>query len=389
MVDLPLPELKKKVIYIDQNAFSDIMKMLSPETQGHEGAAAEPLWRELYETLDVVCHLQLVACPDSAEHEHESLTSPFPEALKHTYEHFSGGLTFRNSEQIKLSQIVSAARCFARKQKLEFDLDPERIVHGRLHGWQHRMRISVSGNLPGTVDRLRQSRGRGHAELLKLFQKWQADKRKFRAVFEQERSAFVPVIFRLLREDQERAAKAADMMMRGQMPGIDALMPSPNAHLLRVLAHVFETEGARDSAAMLKDFLDSGVTNMLPFNVIESLLFASLSQKAASGQKKMPNQGTLNDISVVSTLLPYCDAMFVDNGCRALLHDIPKPYKLAYLCKVFSKNTSKEFLAYLRSIRESVKPEHRAIVEEVYGSNPMKPRGIYGIGKHKEAAQSG
>lgn len=115
-------------------------------------------------------------------------------------------------------------------------------------------------------------------------------------------------------------------------------------------------------------------------------MFASLSQRAASGQRKMPDQGTLNDISVVSTLLPYCDAMFVDNGCRALVNDIPKEYKLPHPCAVFSKNNGKDFLAYLRSLIDSVTPDHLQIMKDVYGPDPMKPRGIYGIGKHKEGA---
>src|SRR5207237_235827 len=127
--------------------------------------------------------------------------------------------------------------------------------------------------------------------------------------------------------------------------------------------------------------------HQLPFNVIESLMFASLSQRAANGQRKMPDQGTLNDISVVSTLLPYCDAMFLDDGCRALLHDIPKEYKLPYSCAVFSKNNSQDFLAYLRSLRDSVTPEHLEIMRDVYGREPVKPRGIYGVGKHRKVEQ--
>jgi len=83
-----LPEIRKKIVYVDQFTFSNIMKFLSPEVKGHERAAAEPFWKELFEILGVVCHLQLVACPDSREHQHESLTSPFYKALKHTYEHF-------------------------------------------------------------------------------------------------------------------------------------------------------------------------------------------------------------------------------------------------------------------------------------------------------------
>src|SRR5882762_7984011 len=72
-----LPGISKKIIYLDQFAISNMMKALNPEVKGHERAAADPLWRELFEALDVVCKLQLVVCPDSNEHRNESLLSPF------------------------------------------------------------------------------------------------------------------------------------------------------------------------------------------------------------------------------------------------------------------------------------------------------------------------
>ncbi len=40
--------------------------------------------------------------------------------------------------------------------------------------------------------------------------------------------------------------------------------------------------------------------------------------------ERNPNQGTATDINIVSTLLPYCDAMFVDNKCRALFPTFPE-----------------------------------------------------------------
>jgi hypothetical protein len=110
-------------------------------------------------------------------------------------------------------------------------------------------------------------------------------------------------------------------------------------------------------------------------------MYASLAAKAAAGQKEIPNQGTATDIKV-STLLPYCDAMFVDNKCRALLQDIPRDYALPYACKVFSLNTGADFIQYLTEIRDSVTPDHLKLIEEVYGPDPMKPQsGIYGVGK--------
>jgi hypothetical protein len=42
-------------------------------------------------------------------------------------------------------------------------------------------------------------------------------------------------------------------------------------------------------------------------------MWAVIGQKAATGQKEPPNQGTVNDINIVSGLMPYCDAMLIDN----------------------------------------------------------------------------
>jgi len=113
-----------------------------------------------------------------------------------------------------------------------------------------------------------------------------------------------------------------------------------------------------------------------------SLMYASLAKKAAAGQKEIPNQGTATDINIVSTLLPYCDAMFVDNKCRALLRDIPKTHALPYPCRVFSPKTGADFIHYLTEIRDSAAPDHLRLVEQVYGPDPLKPpTSIYGVGQ--------
>ena len=71
--DYNLPDIRKKIVYIDQFAVSNIMKVLSPDGKGHERAASEPLWKELFETLGVLCHLQLVVCPDSRQEPETNL----------------------------------------------------------------------------------------------------------------------------------------------------------------------------------------------------------------------------------------------------------------------------------------------------------------------------
>ena len=60
--------------------------------------------------------------------------------------------------------------------------------------------------------------------------------------------------------------------------------------------------------------------------------------------------------------LPYCDAMFMDNGCRSLLLDVPTALRPPETAKVFSLNVKAQSLDYLRSIRDGISAEHvRAI----------------------------
>jgi hypothetical protein len=180
--------------------------------------------------------------------------------------------------------------------------------------------------------------------------------------------------------------KVIDALMRGQMPSLNDVLPSQQKIVLMQLQYTFEDAfGKAEAPKAIAEFLRTGVMNDAPFNVIAASLFASLSQKAAAGQKRPPNQGTNNDVNMLSTLLPYCDAMFVDNECRALWQNIPRNYKLPYPCALFSPNIGDEFLQYLNKIRDSAPAEHLKIVSEIYGPDPLRPpQSIYGVGKRKE-----
>jgi hypothetical protein len=383
-----LPEIKKKIVYVDQLAFSNIMKFLSPGTKGHQRAASEPFWKELFETLGVVCHLQLVACPDSREHQHESLTSPFYKALKHTYEHFSSGVSFHDAETIRIRQIADLARAWLKNEPVNFDFDPESISSGRLHEWRGRVFVTVDGILPGTVDDLRTTRSETHKGLHEVFVHWQKEQKSFKEVFAAQKASYGQSLVRKYVDDRRKREQMAIMMMRGEMPPLNDVLPSRTETLVRNLQFIFQQEvGEERGDAKLAEFFRSGAINEAPFNVIAAAMYASVAAKAAAGQKEIPNQGTVTDINIISTLLPYCDAIFVDNKCRALLRHIPRDHALAYGCRVFSPNTGADFIRYLTEIRDSVTPDHLKLIEEVYGPDPMKPQsGIYGVGKHKRAA---
>lgn len=378
-----LPKLKKKVIYIDQFAFSNIMKLLDSDAKGHARAVAEPFWKELFETLSVVCHIQLVVCPDSREHQHESLTSPFYKALKRTYEHFSGGESFEDTETIQSQQVGTIASAWLKNEPPKFDFDPESVTSGRLHDWDDRIYITVDGVLPGLVEELREVRSRTHDGLKKVFETWQRENKSFKDVYVAEKAGYREALIRGQSEEATKQQRMALRILRGDMPSLDEILPSRIATELFGLRYLFGAHvGIERAQQKLDEFLNAKAMDDAPFNTIAAAMYASLAMKAAAGQREVPNQGTRTDINIVSTLLPFCDAMFMDNGCRALLQDIPQEFALPFPCRVFSPNTGDEFLRYLGEIRDSATNEHLVLVEQCYGPNPLEPQtGIAGVGK--------
>lgn len=123
----------------------------------------------------------------------------------------------------------------------------------------------------------------------------------------------------------------------------------------------------RDIPQRIRAFLESDAYKDFPANRITALVWAAIDQAAALGQSKPPNAGTANDIHVL-TLLSFCDAMFVDSGCRALWEKVPKRFRPPYArARLFSYNTRDKFLAYLDELEAHAEPAVLASARELYG----------------------
>ena len=115
------------------------------------------------------------------------------------------------------------------------------------------------------------------------------------------------------------------------------------------------------------EFLRSDSMFAVPFIRINASYWASFAVKVAAGQKTPPNRGAANDAEIVSTLLPYCDAMFLDNHTRSLITDVPKNRQLPYGTRLFSPSSGDQFLAFLDEIINCVPKDHLDLVRDVYG----------------------
>ncbi len=371
----PLPKLNKKVIYLDQCAISNMMKILNPNTKAYQRGKVDKFWLELFERLDSLCKLQLVVCPDSMFHIDESLLSSFYEPLKQMYKLLSHSITFDNPVDIKRHQIYEhASNWISNHPDKELNLDVHSVVFDKINAWQDRFIISGNIQYPSEwIDDIRNTREKICNGFARVFKRWQSEKNKsFYDWFEEVANSFgrlvlgeyISYIKRIAERPEERPVFAID---RAMLPW--------RVKIVESICIAFQKAGVQDADIpdRTTQYLTSPYIKDIPFNKISSMLIAALARKAAAGQKTSPDVGMDYDIKIISTLLPYCDAMFIDNKCHAYLKEKPLCDEIGYGTAVFSQYSKEEFLEYLNEVEKNASKEHLDKVYEVYGRDWQKP----------------
>ncbi|MCH8970226.1 MAG: hypothetical protein IIA66_14045 [Planctomycetes bacterium] len=141
--------------------------------------------------------------------------------------------------------------------------------------------------------------------------------------------------------------------------------------VLQEIGKIHDNEQEATDAAI--EYFKTADFSTVSYIRISSLLYAGLARRAASGQKRTPNRGMVNDIRMVSTVLPYCDAMFVDNEIRNLLSETAIHAELGFTTSVYSMRNMSEFFEYLDGILKTVSADHRRWLSEVYGDSWTTP----------------
>ncbi len=364
-----LPRLEKKVIYVDQFAISDMVKAMNPESKANREGRIDPLWKELFGILDRLRRLQLIACPDSEFHERESAVSASPDrgSLKGMYRLLSSELRFRDHIRIESAQLhQQVTKWVSGEDATRVTLDRRDVLSGDLSDWTDVFMISMRlGDPEAYVDALRSSREGGHAHLTRVFDEWRAEARSFEDYFRAESRRWAVSILDDYGDYMERYAQY--MMGNGTFT-LDLAFLADAVHHVRVIKHALEMARVPDEEILPKlfEYIRSGIVEWLPCSRIAAALWATLATQAKT-RSKAPGTGMLSDVQMISTLLPYCDAMLIDRECHGLLKNIPAAYRPDYSCHVFTASTRDELLEYLHGIERAASAEHLARVREVYG----------------------
>jgi len=370
-----LPILQKKIIYLDQFAVSDMMKALNPKHKSHKSGKVIPFWKVLFEKLDRLCKLQLIICPKSQTHSRETQVSGDHDFIKRILDQLSHNLHFQDFQWIKQIQIHENLGNWLNATSEYFpSTDRKWVLEGNENAWTENLIITVKSRWDSQMLEMeRKSRNQIAKEIVPLFDRWAGEKKSFDDLVEEEVLGFGIGILEAYKHYIQRFLNVSLGLESNYDPL--ALLPPNSTLLLQQIKSTLQTKGVDPSELDQKtiQYLSDPFIGKCPFLKIASHLWAAIARKASAGQKKPPNRGTNNDIETISSLLPYCDAMFIDNPCAAYLADEPLRTRLSKYGKIFSQHSKEEFIDYLDSIEKTAKSDHLKCVKEVYGEDVGKP----------------
>ena len=350
-----LPNVDKKVIYLDQFAFSELFKLRAGKRREDAHTA---FWKAVDEQLNRVALLQQAIFPPSDVHHSETLVSPWPQELRDAYEALAGDVRLEDTNHIQLSQIAAFGRAFIANGTPELDLDIDNAIRGRRNAWLQDMRITVNTDYSQFADDTRASVDETAQAVVDLMEGWRKRGVGFDEVLEIELGNYHQSRLGALQAYADRYANAvaADDFMAEFNLGMSSIVREmsilrdifsragvPSVQLDDTIAAFWKWEGNRDQ----------------PFGQILAYMFAALAGQVKAGRTKPASRGFMNDVKAIAAYAPYVDAMLVDKECATLLGEGRPRDELEYRARIFSLNTKDEFLAYLKELEDSAPDEVR------------------------------
>lgn len=350
---IPLPPLKKQVIYLDQfflsHAFRDKTKPFVDAAKRIEGLA----------------NRQLLVSPYSSVHSdetrlwrHEDQEKLF-EFIKQT----ARGREFAPTYSIKQSQLVASFRAFLNSDAEHFGVEERHAFREDIHSWDDYFWIDVRPSYLSDTEEMRKGKSASVSALVNIFEGW----RKGKATFEEDRrSEALGYAESLLTQYWENTVKLA----AGTLDYLS--MPIESRFVKELLYFDEDTMSFEDRVERIKTFLRSDYFVDTPYIDISCQLFAVLRKLVRNGaypnRKKAEEKlaGIYYDVDFISIFGPYCDALFMDRTMRQWVTDKDASITDRYHFTSFSPECWGDFGAYLDGVEAGVSQTLEAFLGMVY-----------------------
>lgn len=352
-----LPEVRKKIVYLDQFFFSSAFR------------AREQRFVEAAQRIRDLSSLQLLVVPFSSIHEDEThqwrgYDGKNKDDLMEFIKATSRGHEFEPAYDVERTQIIRAFQAFLAGRSPEFVLEERDTVEGSIHEWDDYFRIDV-GRYIGDIELIRDLKRQSTEQLIGIFEDWRQSTNTFERDVELELRA---------------AAKGyldSYFAYAARVAGGDfnALFDSPiMSTIVQSMLYCFpeDTPPEERLKQVARFFVSEHFANV-PYQWFSARMFASLKdmvKRGAYANRENALQrlsGFFQDVKHIATYAPYCDTFVMDQSMAALVSNPRVGLENKYPVKVFSLNNWDDFLSWLDGLKAGMSEEHKAGLSAAYG----------------------
>ncbi len=365
-----LPELDKKIIYLDQCALGLILRalMYKQDATGVDPAQVPILEKFLkaFEKLDLLNKKQQLLCPSSDFHFKETALMPEERAaaLRKVNVLLASASNFQDSQRMIVNQVLPHFHAWLQGQKHSFKVSKTEAVSSRIDDWGMWINVTVKHKVTAQdVQNLHDEKATNHAGLDSLFPKWQSHGRNnheyFRTMELRALGSFLTTLALSKGQMPPEPSSMLEILLRS------IFFPYDLHQFAEVLFKICEKYGVPEAERKerIESYFSSGVISEVPFFGIASALTALVAQRAAENAGMKPDGNDVVDILFMSLFLPYTDAVLMEKKWHRDLLTLGLTHK----AQVFSITNIEDFFVYLDAIEAAIPPGTLDKVREVYG----------------------
>lgn len=303
-----LPEIRKKVLYLDQFFFS------------HAFRGGDQRFLAAIERVTRVCHLQLLVAPYSSVHEDEThqwrghkdrTHAQLMDFIKLT----ARGMQFERSYRIESAQVLKAFAAYLKGDPVKHEIESADAIRGELDAWDDYFFIDVGGYWHD-VETKRRLKIEAVDQLVTTFDSWQQSTR----TFEED------VALEYHDAGRFYLQSYIDKVNRMRQGDVGAALDSPiMASMVRYMRdHLPKDMPELEQLQRCADFFKSEHFAEVPHEWLSARLFATLKSMVKRGAYANRSEahkrlsGVFEDIKHISLHAPYCDAFVMDTPMAEL-----------------------------------------------------------------------
>ena len=352
-----LPQIRKKVIYLDQFFFSGAMR------------CNDPRFKDATERVKRMCHLQLLVAPFSSVHEdeahqwrgYEGMTgTQLMEFIKAT----ARGAEFKKSYDVEHTQVYKAWDAFLKGKPEKYRLESkDAIKGGTLHEWDDYFRIDVGG-YSSNIELKRRLKNESVDELVNVLDQWQASTETFEQA----------VALEIRDASKQYLETYLTMLNRYASGDFAAAIDSPMvATVVQQMMHWLpEEQPFPERIARCIEFFQSPHFSEVPHQWLSSHTFATIKAMVKRGtfanreEARKRLSGIFGDIQHISLYAPYCDAIVIDKFMADLVCRPTVAIEQRYGVKVFGLSNWDALLTWLDDLETGMSEDHSTGVAAAY-----------------------